>query len=60
MSEINPRAVTEVVEAFERYRIAVQAASMSLAAKEAYLDYASAFVRWLQGEFDPAFITAPE
>ena len=58
MSEINPPALAEVADAFERYRVAVQAASMSLAAKEAYLDYASAFVRWLQGEFDPAYITA--
>jgi hypothetical protein len=60
MSEINPAALDEVAEAFERYRLAVQAASMSLAAKEAYLEYASAFVRWLQGEFNPAYILAEE
>ena len=60
MSEISPAALDDVLGAFERYRIAVQAASMSLAAKEAYLTYGSAFVQWLQGEFNPAYITAEE
>ena len=32
----------------------LQVATMTMGAKDSYLEYASAFVRWLQGDFDLA------
>ena len=57
MSEVSTPALREITEAFARYRTAVQTASMSLAAKEAYQEYADAFIQWLHGDFDPQNVT---
>ena len=53
MGELSAQALAEVLAAFERYRIAVLTTPMTDAAKDSYLEYGGAFIRWLRGEFDP-------
>lgn len=51
--QISIAALSEVMEALERYREEVNATTLREPSKQTYLLHAEHFVRWLEGDFKP-------
>ena len=52
-AQLNAQFLAAVDDAFERYKLEVEASELSSDTKGSYIVHVGQFVRWLSGDFEP-------